>query len=45
MFFDFAGWAIDDISTIYMVNVAKYSSFTYNYDDGVQDIEKIKVLI
>ena len=27
MFFDFGGWAIDDISTIYMVNVAKYSSF------------------
>ena len=42
MFFDFGGWAIDDISTIYMVNVAKYSSFAFSYDDGGKDIKEIK---
>ena len=42
MFFDFAGWAIDDVSTIYMVNLAKYSSFAYSYDDGGKDIKEIR---
>ena len=42
MFFDFAGWAIDDVSTIYMVLVAKYSSFAFSYDDGGKDIKDIK---
>ena len=42
MFFDFGGWAIDDISTIYMVYVAKYSSFAFSYHDGGVDISEIK---
>ena len=42
MFFDFGGWAIDDVSTIYMVYVAKYSSVAFSYDDGGKDIEEIK---
>ena len=42
MFFDFGGWAIDDISTIYMVHVAKHSSFAFSYDDGGKDIKEIK---
>ena len=42
MFFDFGGWAIDDISTIYMVNVAKYSSFAFSYEDGGKDPKEIR---
>ena len=42
MFFDFGGWAIDDVSTIYMVYVAKYSSFAFSYHDGGKDISEIK---
>ena len=42
MFFDFGGWAIDDVSTIYMVYVAKYSSFAFSYHDGGKDISEIR---
>ena len=42
MFFDFGGWAIDDISTIMMVFVAKASSFAFSYEDGCKDLSEIK---
>lgn len=42
MFFDFAGWAIDDISTIYMIFVAKCSSFAFSYSDGALNINEMK---
>ena len=42
MIFDFGGWAIDDISTIFMINVAKYSSFAFSYDDGGKDPKEIR---
>lgn len=42
MFFDFGGWAIDDISTIYMVYVGKYSAFAFSYDDGGKALSDIK---
>ena len=42
MIVDFGGWAIDDISTIYMVEVAKYSSFCFSYSDGDKDPNTIK---
>ena len=42
MIVDFGGWAIDDISTIYMVEVAKYSSFCFSYSDGEKAPETIK---
>ena len=42
MFFDFGGWAIDDISTIMMVFVAKASSFAFSYEDGGKDLSEIK---
>ena len=42
MIVDFGGWAIDDISTIYMVEVAKFSSFCFSYSDGILDPEGIK---
>ena len=38
MIVDYGGWAIDDISTIYLVAVAKYSSFAFCYEDGGKDI-------
>ena len=41
MIVDFGGWAIDDISTIFMVAVAKYSSFCFSYADGGKDIKDI----
>ena len=41
MIVDFGGWAIDDISTIYMVEVAKFSSFGFSYADGGKDIKDI----
>ena len=41
MIVDFGGWAIDDISTIYMVEVAKYSSFCFSYSDGKLDPKDI----
>jgi D-alanyl-lipoteichoic acid acyltransferase DltB (MBOAT superfamily) len=44
MFFDFGGWAIDDVSTIFMVNIAKYSSFAFSYEDGGKNPEEIKSL-
>ena len=37
MIVDFGGWSIDDISTIYMVEVAKFSSFGFSYADGEKD--------
>lgn len=42
MFFDFGGWAIDDVSTIYMILVAKFSAFAFSYSDGGKDIKTIK---
>ena len=42
MIFDFGRWAIDDISTIYMVFVAKYSSFAFSYYDGGIPISDIR---
>lgn len=42
MIYDFGGWAIDDISTIYMVEVAKFSSFAFSYSDGDKDIKTIR---
>lgn len=42
MIVDFGGWAIDDISTIYMVAVAKISSFGFSYSDGDKDPLTIK---
>ena len=42
MIFDFGGWAIDDVSTIYMVHVAKYSAFAFSYADGAKKIETIR---
>ena len=44
MIFDFGGWAIDDISTIYLVHVAKISSFAFSYDDGAKDLKELKSL-
>ena len=41
MITDFGGWAIDDISTIYMVEVAKFSSFGFSYSDGEKDPKDI----
>ena len=42
MILDFGGWAIDDITTIFMVKVAKYSSFAFSYSDGGKDINTIR---
>ena len=42
MIFDFGGWAIDDISTIYMVFVAKFSSFAFSYADGGVPLSEIQ---
>ena len=42
MIVDFGGWAIDDISTIYMVAVAKISSFGFSYSDGDKEPSTIK---
>ena len=42
MIVDFGGWAIDDISTIYMVIVAKVSSFGFSYADGEKDEKDIR---
>ena len=39
MIVDFGGWAIDDISTIYLVEVAKFSAFGFSYADGGKDIK------
>ena len=42
MIVDYGGWAIDDISTIYMVIVAKVSSFGFSYADGEKDEKDIR---
>lgn len=42
MIVDFGGWSIDDISTIYMVEVAKFSSFCFSYSDGAIPPDQIK---
>lgn len=42
MIIDFGGWMIDDVSTIHMIMVAKYSSFAFSYSDGDKDPETIK---
>ena len=42
MILDFGGWAIDDITTIFMVAVGKYSSFAFSYSDGGKDINAIR---
>ena len=39
MIVDYGGWGIDDISTIYLIAVAKYSSFAFCYEDGGKDIK------
>ena len=44
MIFDYGGWSIDDISTIYLVQVAKISAFAFSYDDGAKDIKEIRSL-
>ena len=38
---DYGGWAIDDITTIYMMSVSKYSSFAFSYDDGKKELKDI----
>ena len=42
MIVDYGGWMIDDISTIYMMMVTKYTSFAFSYDDGKKDLKDIK---
>ena len=42
MIFDYGGWSIDDISTIYLVLVAKYSSFAFSYHDGGVPLNEIE---
>jgi len=39
---DFGGWNIDDISTLYMVAIAKFSSVCFSYSDGNKDPKDIK---
>lgn len=39
---DFGGWAIDDVSTIYMIFLTKYTSFCFSYSDGGKDPDTIK---
>ena len=35
---------IDDISTIYMMMVTKYTSFAFSYDDGKKDLKDNRVV-
>ena len=42
MVINYGGWMIDDISTIYMMSLAKYTAFAFAYDDGKKDIKDIK---
>ena len=42
MIYDYGGWSIDDISTIYLVLVAKYSSFAFSYYDGGIPLSEIE---
>lgn len=42
MIVDYGGWMIDDISTIYMVDLTKYVAFAFSYDDGKKDLKDIK---
>ena len=39
---DYGGWAIDDISTIYMIMLTKYIAFAFCYNDGKTDPKNIK---
>ena len=41
MIVDYGGWMIDDISTIYMVELAKFSAFAFSYDDGKKEPKEI----
>ena len=38
---NYGGWMIDDITTIYMMSLTKYSSFAFSYDDGKKEPETI----
>ena len=42
MIVNYGDWAIDDISTIYMITMAKFSAFGFSYDDGKIDPKNIK---
>ena len=41
MIIKFGGWDIDDITTFFMIAVAKFSSFAFSYSDGGKDINTI----
>ena len=38
----FGDWNIEDVSTIYMMELTKYSAFAFSYDDGRKDPKDIK---
>lgn len=40
---DYGSWTLD-VSTILMGNVCKYSLFAYSYQDGGQDVDKLKTV-
>ena len=42
MIVDYGGWTVDDITTIYMISVTKYSSFAFSFADGNIDPKNIK---
>ena len=38
----YGDWMIDDISTIYMVELAKFLAFAFSYDDGKKEAKDIR---
>jgi hypothetical protein len=42
MIYDYGGWTIDDVTTIYMMTICKFSSLAFSYEDGGKPISDLK---
>ena len=42
MIYDYGGWTIDDVTTIYMMTICKFSSLAFSYEDGGKSLSELK---
>ena len=42
MIYDYGGWTIDDVTTIYMMTICKFSSLAFSYEDGGKPLSELK---